>query len=596
MKRIKYFSGFSIVACLILFSCTKSFLERQPQGALSEATLTTADGVNTLLIGAYGALDLQDNNNGTVVSLGGGNAWACSPDNWLMGSVAGADAHKGSDGGDQAAMVPFATMTIDASNSNLNDRWRADYEGITRCNSVLKILPNVTNMSDADKTNVEAQARFIRGHFYFDLKKIFDKVPWIDETATDFKQSNADDIWPKIEAEFQYAYTNLPGTQSDIGRVNKWAAGAYLGKVYMFEHKFTEAKAAFDPVISQGTTTGGIAYDLNPNFENNYRPEFEKGNPEAVFVVEMAANVGTGNNANGNQGDMLNFPYGNSPFGCCGFYQPTIDLVNSYRTDANGLPYLDDYNSHALKNDKGITSAQPFTPDDGNLDPRLDWTVGRRGLPYLDWGLHPGADWIRDQNYAGPFAPKKNIYWQITNSSYHDGTSWAPGSAINIFIIRFADVLLLASEAEAQLGNLDQAETYVNRVRNRMANHPEAWVHTYTDVTNPVGGFTSNMAANYKISPYPAGALTSKDYALKAIYFERKLELAMEGHRFFDLVRWGIAADALNAFYNYEGSLITDVKGSKFTPNKNEHYPIPQAQIDLTGVGGTPTLTQNPGY
>jgi len=358
----------------LVFSCNKSFLERQPQGSLSEQTLSNAAGVNALLIGAYAALDGQQNNSGTVQSLGAGNAWACSPDNWLWGSVAGGDAHKGSDAGDQAAMVPVATFTIDASNALLNDKWRAVYEGISRCNTLLRLVQNAGDLSAADKTNVTAQARFLRAHYYFDLKRIFNMVPYIDQTSTDYKSANTVDIWPNIEADFKFAFDNLPGTQSDIGRVNKWAAGAYLGKTYLYQKKYQEAKTVFDQVISQGTTTNGLKYDLNPNFENNFRPEFEATNPEAVFVVEMAANTGGGSSsiANANQGDMLNHPYGNSPFGCCGFYQPSIDMVNSYRTDANGLPYLDDYNQHAVKNDMGVSSTTAFTPDAGPLDPRLD--------------------------------------------------------------------------------------------------------------------------------------------------------------------------------------------------------------------------------
>jgi len=190
-----------------------------------------------------------------------------------------------------------------------------------------------------------------------------------------------------------------------------------------------------------------LSYDLNPSFKDNYRPSEETANPEAVFVIENAANAIAGSIAKANQGDMLNFPYGTGiPFTCCGFFQPSIDLVNSFRTDANGLPYLDDYNSHAVKNDQGLLSSDPFTPDNGNLDPRLDWTVGRRGIPYLDYGVHPGNDWIRAQSYAGPFSPIKNVWWNVTTDEDGDNSQWAPGSAINVFVIRFADVLLMAAE------------------------------------------------------------------------------------------------------------------------------------------------------
>jgi hypothetical protein len=597
-NRNKYLSIFLFAG--IFFSCSKDFLDRTPQGSVNPETLANKKGVNVLLIGAYGALSGQDYEEppiDNIISLGGGNPWACSPSNWLWGSVSGGDAHKGSDGSDQITMIPVATFSITPSNDLINDKWKAVYEGISRCNNVLKILPLAADMSNEEKTNVKAQARFLRGHYYFDLRRIFNNLPWIDETTTDLKAVNTVDIWPKIEEDFRFAYDSLPSTQTEIGRANKWAAGAYLAKAYLFEKKYQEAQQLFTDVITLGNTTNGIAFDLNEEFENNYRPEFENSNPEAVFVVEMAANVGTGSIANSNQGDMLNFPYGgDAPFPCCGFFTPSIDLVNSYRTTSTGLPYLDDYNSHPVKNDMGLLSTDPFVPDNGLLDPRLDWTVGRRGIPYHDWGIHPGQDWSRAQSYSGPFAPKKNVYWSSSSESDGDNSQWAPGSSINVFVIRFADVLLMAAEVEAQLNNLNQAEMYVNRVRNRIAEHPESWLYKYEDPSDPSGGFSSTPAANYKISPYPAGAFGDKDFALKAIYFERKLELAMEGYRFFDLVRWGLAATALNSYFQYEGQYITDVRAASFTAGRNEYFPIPQSQIDLTFVDGQPTLIQNPGY
>lgn len=586
-------------SCLVALSCNKTFLTKDPQGSVNSAALSSKVGVNVLLVGAYAALSGQDfdANAGNIQSLGGGNAWACSPSNWLWGSVAGGDAHKGSDGGDQIPMIPIGTFTVNPGNELINDKWKAVYEGITRCNNVLKVLPQVLDMTPDEITNTRAQARFLRAHYYFELKKLFNNLPWIDETTIDLKQPNNVDIWPKIEADFQFAYDSLPVSQNDVGRCNKWAAGAYLAKTYLYEKKYSDAEPLFTTIIAQGTTTGGIAYDLAPHFEDLRRPSYESANPEAVFVVEMASNVGTGAISSANQGDMLNFPYGaTAPFGCCGFFAPSIDLVNSYRTDANGLPYLDDYNTHPVANDQGLTSAQPFTPDAGNLDPRLDWTVGRRGIPYLDYGNDPGQDWVRAQSYSGPFAPIKNVYWNADAITDGDNSQWAPGSSINVFIIRFADVLLMAAEVEAQLNNGNLAETYVNRVRDRMINHPEAWVYKYNDDNNPTQGFSNVLAANYKIAEYPAGAFATQDYALKAIYFERKLELAMEGYRYYDLSRWGLAATNINAYFQFEGQYTIDVQGAKFTANKNEYMPIPQGQIDLSFDIGKQTLTQNVGY
>lgn len=596
--KMKYFiSNIFVVVLFTLSGCKKDFLVRTPQGSLSGEEMGNKKGVNVLLVGAYAALSAQDYINENIVSLGGGNAWGVSASNWLLGSVAGGDAHKGSDGTDQPSFIPIFNFTITPTNDIINDKWNADYEGIDRCNNVLKFSEEASDLIGDERSNVRAQAHFLRAHYYFDLKRLFNMVPWIDEHNTDKLQPNDVDIWPDIEKDMQLAYDSLPATQSDIGRVNKWAAAAYLGKIYMYEKKYSDAQKTFAQVILSGNTTNGIKYDLNPAFAHNYMPQYEEGNPEAVFVLENAANTSTGAINNGNQGDILNFPYGgNSPFSCCGFFQPSFDLVNSYRTDANGLPFLDDYNNHAVKSDMGVLSTDDFTPDNGNLDPRLDWTVGRRGIPYLDWGIEPGQDWVRLQSYAGPYAPIKNVYWSATQDIYGDQAQWAPGSAINVFFIRYADVLLMAAEAEAQAGSLTTAEDYVNRVRHRMIDHPENWVKKYIDDDDPSQGFSDENAANYKIAAYPPGAFNSKDYALKAIYFERKLELGMEGQRFFDLVRWGTAADAINAYFAFEGKLVTDVRGAHFMANKNEIDPIPQIQIDLTKKGGQTTLKQNPGY
>jgi hypothetical protein len=596
MKNSKYLIMLMIFGIITAnYSCKKSYLETPQVGTLSPELLQTKAGVAGLLIGAYSALRAVEADG---QAFGGADSWQASPDNWIYGGVAGGDAHKGSNSGDQSPIESIASFFPTASNPFFNTKWISDYEGITRCNNVIKAATKTPGYSAADLANILGQARFLRGHYYFDLKKMFNNVPYIDESTTDPIQPNTTDIWPKIEADFTFAYNNLLAVQTDLGRANKWAAGAYLAKTYMYEKKYTEAKAIFDAVISQGVTAAGVPYALEAKFHDNFNAD-TKNNPESVFAIQALANVDPGGITQANDGDRLNYPYGNSsPFDCCSFYQPSVDLVNHFRTDpSTGLPYLDDFDLHPIKTDMGLASSAPFTPDAGTIDPRLDWTVGRRGLPYLDWGLHPGDDWIRDQRYAGPYSPIKHVYSQAEQNDNGDQHSWGPGSAINYMIIRFADVILLAAEAEAQLGNLSTAENYVNMIRNRAAN-PNGFVFSYLDDTNPLGGFSTTPAANYFIKPYPAGNFAAQGlaYSLKAIYYERQLELAMEGHRFFDLVRWGIAGQALNAYFQYESKITTDIPSGHFTTGKNEYYPIPQTQIDLEVKGGKTVLKQNPGY
>jgi len=606
---------------LMYYSCTE-FLDITPKGSLSEPVLANKQGVRGLLNGAYGALD------GAVI---GGNPYRSSPDNWVYGSVAGGDAHKGSTAYDQSQILTMAVGNATPTLAYLNDNWRARYEGISRANSVIKILTDITDMSENEKTQAEAEARFIRGHFYFELRRMFGWVPWIDEQATEFKIPNDREIWPDIEADFTFAMNNLPEVQAEIGRVNNWAAKSYLAKVFIYQKKWQEAKALYDDIIANGVTSAGIKYDLNSSYRYNWEPAYESTNPEAVFQIQQVVNDGTGDVMNGNAGQRLNFPY-NSPFLCCGFYQPTQELVNSFRTDDSGLPLPDSYNVLMVNNDMNINSTQQFAPYTGNLDPRLDWTAGRRGVPYLDWGPMPGRTWIRDQPSAGPYVGKKNVYWKA-RASDDSFLTWSPGTSINVNVIRFADVLLMAAEAEVEVGSLETAMNYVNRVRNR-ASDPSTWVNnennrayangvagSEAEMLNmtgiPVlgwvlredsqttfvflGGDQSNINSwqeyeipNYAISEY--SSFPDKTFAREAVHFERKLELAMEGHRFFDLVRWEEADEKLNAFFAYEKTIVSSLGPGKFTPGKNELYPIPQNQIDLSTLNGTPTLIQNQGY
>jgi hypothetical protein len=369
--KTKIYITITVLAVLILGACKKSYLDKPLTGALEQPLLETVEGVNGVLIGAYAVLDGQQGDN---AAIGGGGAWEASPSNWIYGGVVGGDASKGSNAGDITEINAIFKFNSDASNGFYNSKWKADYEGISRANRVLQLVPKVAKFTDEERANIIGQARFLRAHYYFDLKKMFNNVPYIDESTTDFNQPNTADIWPKITEDLKYAYENLPGTQGQAGRANKWAAGAYLGKAYLYQKMYNEAKPVFDAVIADGVTAKGEKYDLNANFDDNFRAA-TNNSKESVFAVQAAANTDPGGISNSNNGDMLNFPYGtSSPFSCCGFYQPSIDLVNHFRTNSTtGLPYLDDYNDHAIKNDMDISSGEGFIPDAGTIDPRLDW-------------------------------------------------------------------------------------------------------------------------------------------------------------------------------------------------------------------------------
>jgi hypothetical protein len=584
MKNLKKISITFFILMVWVISCKEDFLDVTPTASITEAQLTSKNGLEGMLIGAYSMLS------------GRGQDFYAGSTNWLWGSVLGGEANKGSNSGDQSQVNEIQAYDPQPTNNSILLKYQTTYEGIARVNALLRLLPDAEpTVTDEEKQRIEGEARFLRAHYYFELKRLFNNTPYVDETVDYSKGidevTNDVDLWPKIEADFQFAFANLPETQDQEGRANKWAAGVYLAKVYLYQQKYADAKTLFDEVIANGKTAKGEKYGLMENFGDLWRIASDN-NKETVFAIQSAAGTGTVNNANPDL--ALNYPYNGGPAGCCGFFPPSLEMANSYRTQG-GLPLLDgSYNNGAnqLKNDEGVAGDAAFVPDTGPVDPRLDHTVGRRGLPYLDHGIHPGIPWIRDQNYAGPYAPKKFIWSKAEEATGVDKSSWTPGyTALNYPIIRFADVLLMAAEAEIEAGDPMKARDYVNMVRQRAKNSPP---HTYVDPANPSKGFSSTPAANYQISLY-TDTWTKDDAARNKVRFERKLELAEEGHRFFDLVRWGIAAPTVNAYLNYERSKVpaSPFVGAVFNEGKDEHMPIPQREIDILGPD---VLKQNPGY
>ena len=576
----------------ISFSCKEEFFDIQPQGAASLVSLSNKNGVNALLIGAYSLMD----------GVGAGNTGRQSTiSNYVFGGITSGDAVKGTDIGDQPEQEYIEQYNWLSDNTYFLGKWQHAYDGVARANEAILLSQSadIKDMTDAEKAQVVAEARFLRGHYHFEAKKMWNKVPYIDEKIynagdpNSTKVANTEDIWPKIEADFKAAADALPATQSQKGRATKWAAKTYLAKALIFQKKYPEAKALLEDVLKNS------GKKLVANYHDNYKTS-GNNNSESIFEVQFSVNDGTNGN-NGNAGDNLNWPYSaNSPGrGCCGFYLPSQNLVNSFKTTEDGLPMIgtaadgteDTYNKVDLSNDQGLKSDQAFTLNKKTpVDPRLDWTVGRRGVNFLDWGPMPGYSWIRNQNYSGPYIGKKWMYYLGEEGSTTHSTSRRNVNN-NYRLLKLSSVILWLAECEVELGNLGAAEEYVNMIRNRAKS-----------------GSVQDASINYVVNPYPAGtfAAKGKDYALNAVRMENRLEFAMEGHRFFDLVRWGIAEKYLNKYVKEESVDGTDVDGRKYNKRgylvgktftaKNAYFPLPNDEILNSQLDGKATLTQNPGY
>jgi starch-binding outer membrane protein, SusD/RagB family len=325
-------------------------------GQLDSKLLSGKLGLESALIAAYSQVNGRANR-------------MASPSNWVWGSIRGGDANKGTDPGDFSDINPIQTYNALPNQGVINDKWNGNYEGVARANAVLKLMKTADPAVTADQLkNIGAQAKFLRGHFYFELKRGFNNTPYVDENidvAADAsiqveggigKVKNDKDLWPMIEADMKFAADNLPATQSEVGRVNSWAAKAYLAKIYMYQKKYAPAKALFDEIISKGITTNGKKYGLVAKYADVFKASNDN-HEESVWAYQAAANTGSVNNANPEFD--LNWPYNtgaDGPGNCCSFFQPTFEMANSFRT-VGGLPLLDgSYNNatYQLKTDMGL--------------------------------------------------------------------------------------------------------------------------------------------------------------------------------------------------------------------------------------------------
>lgn len=579
---MKKYNNIVIICLSILFltSCSSDFLDYEPTGVLSSENVATATNAEALVNAAYAAIG-NDEMVGPITNQ------------WVYGSVRSDDAYKGGGGRGDVDVIDryeqYNTTIADFGDWMLPRTWTNHYKAISRANFALSVINAIPDADYPLKKVRQAELRFLRAHSHFMLKLLFNKVPYITEELTQediLKTSNdlsSDALWDKIAADFLFAFDNLQQSQDQVGRADKNAAAAYLAKLSLYQaykqndaHQVTSIDATkLQKVIDYADKVTG---SLEPDFGNNFLDGRDNGS-ESIWAVQFSINDGT-NTGRVSFVTGLNSPHGTPLYGCCGFHLASQNMVNAFRTDANGLPLLDTFNNSDIFNT--ITNGDAPLAAGVTLDPRIDHTVGVPGRPFKYKNtLKTSGDmiyklsWARDPGVYGYFGNMKEQ--QSPDCSCYVKNGPFIGTSKNVDFIRYSDVLLFKAEALIQLNRFAEALPIINQIRARAA--------ASTAMTLAAGA--SNV---YKVQPYSSFA--SKDYAMKALMFERRLEFGMEGPRFFDLVRWGIAEPVLNAYLAVEKTKRDFLSNAKFTAGRDEYYPIPQREIDFTGG----LYKQNPGY
>ena len=580
IKNIIYTCFVCSSMMLALTACSDFLDEQKPQGMLTQNEVKDPKYVDDVIVSAYaGLLSIEDMN----ASFSLWNYDTRSDDAYVGGS-------NFSDG------EPFhhlelgtGIMTTDWPFSSI---WNKLYKYLSRVNLAIDML-NEADQSNAVIQQRMAEMKFLRAYGHFQLKRLFKKIPFVNKlnmTEEDYtNMSNTeytnDEGWQQIINDLEVAYNVLPVKQAEKGRPTKAAAAAFLAKVYLYK-AYHQDDAANNQVTSINNdelqkvieyTNPSLYgnYDLEHDLHNNFRPEeaYENG-IESIWAIQYSKNDGT---------EYGNLNYSNRLIVPCipkvhdsgnDFYKPSHNLIDAYRTTSDGLPRLEDFDAK----DYEVGSPE-------SVDPRLFVTVGMPGTPYMfnsDFMIAKTSVWSREGNgmYGWNVSLKQNVDPALTDIYlFNADNQWA--SSMNRIVFRYADVLLMRAEALIQLGRTDEGVTFINQVRKRAE-----------------GMITNSVVSNYRVKYailYAVGQYKSsygKEEAMKMLKMERRLELAMESERFFDLVRWGDAETVINHFYSQEGKTMSFLTGAHFTANKNEYLPIPFEQISASNGH----YTQNCGW
>lgn len=538
----------AVTLSMATVSCD-DMLDTKPQGSFTSEQIGENEAID-LMTAAYATLLCH--------YFGNNESFAGPINNWVM-DVRSDDALKGGDGVTmEGYMHQLEIGNVQSNNDVINFKWRNNYYSISRCNTAIKAILAGGNLDESSKDAFVAEMKTLRAYYYFDMYRLFEKFPYFDETVEDPSSVRADqytrrEIMDFIKDDLKDAYNKLPESQTQVGRFNRYVAASILARVALFDSDWATAGEYADYVIKSGQ------YELYPNFLDMSKPDFNN-RYESVMAVQFSS---------ANSPDQYNFCnclnctysennlYGNGD----DFYLASQDLVNAFRTDANGLPYLDDNQNLA-----SVTTADYA----GNVDPRLDFTVGRIGMPWRSYTYN--EKWCRNLELYGQYSGKKP-YPSPDDPEVKTGIVPWGASSLNYIIIRYADVLLMKAEALVELNsNLDEARNLVNQVRAKAARSVDP---SYSPIDcNP-------MIANYAVGQYSATAW-NQEYARKAVRHERRVELAMEGLRWFDLLRWGNAVEVVNKYYQFEAEYQPYYSGASLSADEL-YFPIPLNQKDNAG-------------
>ncbi|MDE7427041.1 MAG: RagB/SusD family nutrient uptake outer membrane protein [Muribaculaceae bacterium] len=524
-------------------------LDTKPQGVFTDEQ-----------IGDDEAIDLMTSAYATLLNhyFGNNESFAGPINNWVF-DVRSDDALKGGDGVTMEGYIhQLEVGNVQSDNDVANFKWRNNYFSISRCNTAIRGIIASSSISEQDKVSFVAEMKTLRAYYYFDMLRIFEKFPYFDETVENPSECRADqytrnEIAGFIKQDLRDSYDVMPETQAEVGRFNRYVTAALLARVDLFTSDWAEAEKYAGYVIDSHQ------YQLYPNFLDMSKPEFNN-QYESVLAIQFSSanspdqyNFNNCLNCTWSEGNL----YGNGD----DFYLASQNLVNAFRTDANGLPYL-----NGMPDDKNVDAAD----FEGNVDPRLDFTLGRIGMP---WRSHMyNEKWCRNLELYGQYSCKKP--YPAPESPYvKPGIVPWGASSLNGLLIRYADVMLMKAEALIEQNkNLEEARTLINDIRSKAARSVDP---AYAPIDcNP-------MVANYSVNEYPATGW-SQDYARKAVRMERRLELAMEGLRWFDLVRWGNVVETMNAYYTSEGKIRSYYHGADLSANEI-YFPIPVNQVDNAG-------------